>query len=238
MRADTIEIQTADGPMAVYEVEPDEPRGTAVVVVQEAFGVNEHIEDVTRRVAAAGHHAVAPHVFHRSGGGTVPYGQFDQVLAKFEGMSDDTLLVDLDATLAHLDGRGFAAPAVGAVGFCMGGRATFLLAAERAIGAAVGFYGGGIVTARFPQFPALVDRAAGLRTPWLGLFGDDDGSIPVADVEAVREAVAGAPVPCEVVRYAGAGHGFNRDVSDDFRPEAAADAWSRTLAWFERHLTS
>ena len=79
---------------------------------------------------------------------------------------------------------------IGIVGFCFGGRVTFLVALRRALGAAVGFYGGGIVTARFPQFPPLVDEAASLQTPWLGLFGDQDASIPVDDVEQLRAALA------------------------------------------------
>ena len=119
----------------------------------------------------------------------------------------------------------------------MGGRVTFLVAARRAIGAAVGFYGGGIVTARFPQFPALVDEARALQTPWLGLFGDDDESIPVDDVEALRTELTNAPVDAEVVRYEGAQHGFHCDVREDhYDADAAADAWQRALAWFDTHL--
>src|SRR5439155_27243788 len=96
---------------------------------------------------------------------------------------------------------------IGIVGFCMGGRVTFLVALERALGAAVGFYGGGIVTGRFPQFPTLVDRVGELKTPWLGLFGDQDEGIPVADGEQLRKALEGAPVETHIVRYADAGPG-------------------------------
>ena len=131
---------------------------------------------------------------------------------------------------------GFADRRIGIVGFCFGGRVTFLVAAQRALGAAAGFYGGGIVTARFPQFPALIDRATGLATPWLGLFGDLDESIPVDDVEQLRTALAGVPVDAEVVRYAGAEHGFNCDARPSYNADAAADAWSRTLSWFGSHL--
>jgi carboxymethylenebutenolidase len=113
---------------------------------------------------------------------------------------------------------------------------SFLAAARRAFGAAVGFYGGGIVTPRFPQFPALVDESGTLQTPWLGLFGDEDGSIPVEDVEALRRALQGAPVPTEVVRYEGAEHGFFCDQRPSFHRDAADDAWPRTLAWFGNHL--
>jgi len=236
MNTRTIEVETADGPMEVYEVIPDTVRG-GVVVVQEAFGVNDHIQDVTRRVAELGYHSVAPHFFHRAGGGVVPYGDFAQVLPKFEGLSDEGILHDVDAGLAVLAGAGIGAERTAMVGFCFGGRVSFLTALRRGLGAAVSFYGGGIVSSRFPQFPSLVGDTASRQTPWLGFFGDDDPSIPVDEVEQIRAAVKSATVDAEVVRYAGAGHGFFRDVSDDYRPEASKDAWQRLQDWFDSHLT-
>jgi carboxymethylenebutenolidase len=232
------QVTTADGPMRLYEAAPDgEPRG-AVVVIQEAFGVNPHIEDVTRRFAAAGYHAVAPDMFHRTGpGAIVDYSDFGAVMEHFAGVgSDDAILTDVDATLDYLRGLGFADRQIGIVGFCFGGRVTFLVAARRAIGAAAGFYGGGLVTARFPQFPALVSEAQTIKTPWLGLFGDLDGSIPVEDVEALRKALADASVDTEVVRYADAEHGFHCDARPSYNADAAADAWKKTLEWFGHHL--
>lgn len=230
-------VETTDGPMGLYEATPEDgPARRAVVVVQEAFGVNDHIQDVTRRFAAAGYHAVAPEVFHRSGGGTAPYDDFSRVLPHFQALDDRAFLVDVDAALGHLRAAGFADGAIGVVGFCMGGRVTFLVALERALGAAVGFYGGGIATSRFPQFPALLDRSAGLQTPWLGLFGDLDGGIPVEDVERLRAALKGAPVATEVVRYAEADHGFHCDARGSYHEPSARDAWARTLDWFDGHL--
>jgi carboxymethylenebutenolidase len=230
-------IETADGAMRLYEAVPESPPTAAIVVLQEAFGVNPHIEDVTRRLADAGYHAVAPDMFHRSGGGTVDYGDFAAVVPHFVGIgSDDAILADVDATLAYLRGRGFADDHIGIIGFCFGGRVTFLTAVNRSIGAAVGFYGGGIVTARFPQFPALVGEVAGMGTPWLGLFGDLDQSIPFDDVEQLRAALADAPVPAEVVRYGDAAHGFHCDEREAYNAAAATDAWARALSWFARHL--
>ncbi len=242
MRTETIELQTPDGPMATYIARPDDdasadqPARGAVVVIQEAFGVNDHIEDVCRRLAGEGYHAVAPHLFHRTGGGTVAYGDFANVIPHMRALDDDKLLDDVDAALDHLRATGWDDARIGIVGFCMGGRVTFLVASQRSLGAAVGFYGGGIVTARFPQFPPLIDGAPKLVTPWLGLFGDRDESIPVDDVEQLRAAVEQAPVPTEVVRYPDAGHGFFCDQRDAYAPDAAADAWRRTLAWFERFI--
>jgi carboxymethylenebutenolidase len=226
--------------MEVYESAPDQGGARAkgaVIVVQEAFGVNEHIESVADRLAERGYHAVAPHFFHRAGGGTVPYGEFEKVMEKYKGLSDDGILMDVDAARSVLHDAGWADSSIGIVGFCFGGRVSFLVAARRAIGAAVGYYGGGIVNARMPTFPALVDEAKNLQTPWLGFFGDQDQSIPVDDVEQLRKALENAPVDTEIVRYADAGHGFNRDVSPDaYVPGAAADAWRRMLAWFDEHL--
>jgi carboxymethylenebutenolidase len=232
-----VTVGTVDGPMRCYEARP-EKASRAVVVVQEAFGVNEHIENVTRRLATAGYHAIAPHLFHRSGpGSVVEYGNFEKVLEYFQDLGgDDAILVDIDAALDYLHTQGFANPSIGIVGFCAGGRVTFLTSVRRALGAGVGFYGGGIVTGRFPQFPPLIAEVGALQTPWMGIFGDEDASIPVEDVEQLRAALADARVPSEIVRYEHAGHGFHCDHRPDFRPEEAADAWARTLAWFDTHL--
>ena len=231
-------VDTPDGPMRVYEAVPAGDARGAIVVVQEAFGVNPHIEDVTRRVAAAGYHAVAPDFFHRSGpGSVVEYGKFEKVMEHFQNLSGDgSILVDVDAALEYLRGTGFTDGRTGMVGFCFGGRVTFLTALRRAIGASVGFYGGGIVTARAPQFPALAGDAESLQTPWLGLFGDQDASIPVDDVEQLRAALKTARVDTQIVRYAEAGHGFHCDQRPDYRADDAADAWRRCLDWFAKHI--
>ncbi len=230
-------LTTPDGPMDCFEAVPDGPARGAVVVVQEAFGVNAHIRDVTERFAAAGYHAVAPAYFHRAGGGRVEdYTDVAAIFPLFEGLTDDGILADTDAALDHLRASGFADDRIATVGFCFGGRVTFLVALERALGAAVGFYGGGIATKGALPFPMLLDRTAELRTPWLGLFGDLDASIPVDGVEALRAALTGAPVAGEVVRYADARHGFHCDARADHDEAAARDAWARTLAWFDAHL--
>jgi carboxymethylenebutenolidase len=236
--AGDVTLETADGPMRLYEARPPGEARGALVVVQEAFGVNPHIEDVTRRAAAAGYHAVAPDFFHRSGpGAIVEYGKFDLVMEYFQALgSDDSILVDVDAALAHLHAAGFDDSRTGIVGFCFGGRVSFLVALRRALGASVGFYGGGIVRGRIPQFPALVGEVEALRTPWLGLFGDHDGSIPVDDVEQLRAALQGAKVDTDIVRYPDAGHGFHCDRRPEYRAEDAADAWRRALDWFSAHL--
>ena len=240
VQAQSVEVDTPDGPMRLYEARP--PEGTepkaAVVVIQEAFGVNDHIEDVTRRFAAAGYHAVAPELFHRSPPPrTAPYDDFSKVFPFYRDLGgDDAVLTDVDAARAHLHAAGWSDRRIGIVGFCFGGRVTLLASLRRPFGAGVGFYGGGIVSARWPQFPALIDEVPSLTVPWLGLFGDRDQAIPVEDVETLRAALTEAPAPAEVVRYPEAGHGFHCDQRPDHHEASARDAWSRTLAWFDTHL--
>jgi carboxymethylenebutenolidase len=223
--------------MRIYEAEPDGEARGAVIVVMEAFGVNEHIEDVTRRAAAAGYHAVAPDLFHRSGGGTAAYDDFSKVMELFAGVDDEGILADIDATIEHLHTAGFTDDRIGIVGFCFGGRVAFLVATRRALGAAVTFYGGGLVQSGRLPFAPLVGDAAQLATPWLGQFGDRDAGIPVEDVETLRAALdAATEVPHEILRY-DADHGFHCDQRPAVYDEAAATAaWAKTLDWFGRHI--
>jgi carboxymethylenebutenolidase len=232
----TYTLTTADGEMDLYEAVPEGDPIGAVVVIQEAFGLNEHIRDVTRRFADEGYHAVAPALFHRAGGGTAPYGDFSKVMPLFDGFTDEGTLIDVDAAGAHLHAAGWSDDRIGIVGFCMGGRVSFLVALRRQLGAAVGFYGGGIVTARRRAMPTLIGEATELRTPWLGLFGDLDAAIPVEDVERLRATLEGAAVSTEIVRYADAEHGFHCDERESYNESAAKDAWTRTLDWLRRHL--
>jgi carboxymethylenebutenolidase len=214
------------------------PGGTVrggIVVVQEAFGVNDHIEDVCRRFAAEGWLAVAPHLFHRSGDPKLGYSEMAQVMPHMQALTSQGVLADMDAALARLQAEGIPPDRQGVVGFCMGGTVTLVTAAERQVGAAVTFYGGGVKEGRF-GFPPLVEEAPKLRAPWLGLYGDLDQGIPVADVEELRAAAAASGQPTEVVRYPEAGHGFHCDQRDSYHAPSAADAWVRTLAWFDRYL--
>lgn len=229
-------ITLADS-MPVFEALPAGPVKGAVIVLQEAFGVNAHIEDVTQRFADAGYHALAPHLFHRTGAPTFGYDDFSQVMEHMVALRDAQMVADVTACVAHLSSAGFEPSQIGVVGFCMGGRAAFLVAGNVALGAAVGFYGGGIVTARSETMPALTDLVASLPTPFLGLFGDADHGIPIDDVETLRTLLAEAPVPCEIVRYPEAEHGFHCDARPSYHPEAAKDAWAKTLDWLDTHLT-
>ncbi len=233
--ASTVTLDVGDGAMAMYDAEPEGAIRGAVIVVQEAFGVNEHIESVCQRLATEGYRAVAPHLFHRSGDPILDYANIAAVMPHIQAVTQAGLSADLDATLNYLAAAGIAGAQTGVVGFCMGGTVAFVVAAQRTIGAAVTFYGGGVAEGRF-GFPSLIDMAGELKTPWLGLFGDLDQGIPVDQVESLRAAVIEAPVPAEIVRYPEAGHGFHCDVRDSYHQASALDAWSRSLSWFSRFL--
>jgi carboxymethylenebutenolidase len=222
-------------PLSIHH--PDHPAAGGVVVVQGAFGVTDHIEDVCERLARVGWLAVAPHLFHRTGDPVLPYDDFSQVRPHMAALTADGILADVDAALSYIDGAGFTADTAGIVGFCMGGTIALAVAAERQVGGAVTFYGSGILTGRF-GFPPLVELAPRLRAPWLGLYGDQDKGIPVEEVEQLAAAAATAEVRTEVERYPAAGHGFHRDGSDAYVEAAASDAWMRTLDWFADTLTT
>ena len=233
------EVMTPDGSMRVYRAVPPGPARGAVIVAQEAFGVNDHLVDVAQRLADEGWYTVVPELFHRSGSGTVVgYGDFSQVLPLLNATDDVAVLADLDATIELLHQCGFGDRSIGIVGFCWGGRVAFLAALRRPLSAAVTFYGGGIVSPRLPQFPPLMSEVGALQAPWLGLFGDQDQGIPVADVETLRQELADyATVDHQIVRYPEAGHGFHNDArAGAYHRASAADGWARTLAWFADHL--
>ena len=234
--ARTSTVAGADGALAVYEAKGAEPKG-GLVIVHEAFGVTDHIADVVRRAAAEGYHAVAPDLFHRGGGGVAPYGDLMAAKAYFDGMAgDDGILADMDAAIAHLRGQGFADDKIGVLGFCFGGRVSFLTGARRSLGAAVTLYGGGIMKANpFLPFPALVDDVATMKSPWLGMYGVEDHGIPQDEVDALEQQTADAPVEAKVIRYEGAGHAFHNDQLPGYHEQAAKAAWSEALNWLRTH---
>jgi carboxymethylenebutenolidase len=234
--AEEIVLVSDGGDMPTYVATPEGAARGATVVVQEAFGVTPHIQSICRRLAEAGHTAIAPALFHRVGSPVLDYGDFEAVRPAMMSLTAGGIETDLDAAFEELKNRGFGSARTGIVGFCMGGTVALFAATQWQLGAAVTFYGGGVAQGRF-GFPSLLDIAAELRSPWLGLYGDLDQGIPVDEVEALRRVVAVAQVPTDIVRYPEAGHGFNCDDRPDaFHEPSATDAWRRTLAWFDEYL--
>jgi len=240
MLEETVTIATADGPMEAFVAAPGAAgRAAALVVLQEAFGVNEHIREVCRRFAAEGFVALAPELYHRAGRGiTVPYEDRTAIFEHLAGLTNAGLESDLRAAFGHLAARADTDPRrTGLVGFCAGGFAAFLGACRLPHRATVSFYGGGIVRAR-PQLrlEPVLGQSGSISAPILCLFGAEDAGIPPEDVGAIRQALDRLGVPHEVVVYPGAGHGFFNDLRASYRAEAAGDAWRRTLGWLGAHL--
>ncbi len=208
----------------------------ALIVVQEAFGVNDHIRDVVERYAAQGYFVVAPELFHRVGSPEVPYDDFPEAMAAMATLNAFDITNDLQVTSSFLAEAGFHAPSVGVVGYCMGGTVAFYAGTMGLAAAAVSYYGGGIENGRF-GLPSLLELAPHLHCDWLGLYGDLDKGIPVEQVEALRAATDATAFDTEVVRYADAEHGFGCDARPGvFHAAAAADAHRRTLDFFAEHL--
>jgi carboxymethylenebutenolidase len=202
----------------------------AVLVIQEAFGLNEHIKDVARRVAGEGYVALAPDLFHRGGKGRVAgYDDLPKALTLMGELKDDDIVADVASAIAHLaKDPGVRRGGVGITGFCMGGRVSYLAACALPdqIAAAVPYYGGGIP----------IDRTPTLRAPVLAFFGDADPFIPLDSVEKLRSEAKRLGKDVEIVVYPGAPHGFFCNERDSYRPDAARDAWERTKVFFKRHL--
>ncbi len=227
---------TADGHMDLFIAKPDDGAKGGIVVVQEAFGLTPHIQDVCRRVAAAGYYAVSPALYHRADEQVFEYENIKGALPAMQTLSRESIDMDLDVAFAHLASHGFSGKKVGLVGFCMGGSVALYVASTRHIGASVTYYGGGLTQARF-GFDTGLEMGEHIKAPWLGLYGDLDQSIPFDDVEKLRAIASKCPVPTEVVRYAEGQHGFNCDDRPAvFNKAIADDAWTRTLNWFSTHL--
>jgi carboxymethylenebutenolidase len=213
-------LTAADGhAFDAYEVRPDDA-AAAIVVIQEIFGVNEHIRSVVDRYASFGYHAIAPALFDRVERGVeLGYGQ-DGVTQgrKLAGeIKWEPAMRDLGATVAHVAGTG----PVGTVGYCFGGSLAWLSANELPITASVGYYGG--------QIHSLNDRDPAV--PTMLHFGELDGAIPLEQVEEIAKAHPDV----EVHLYDGAQHGFSCDARGSFHPLSAAIALGRTLDFFVSH---
>lgn len=207
-----------------------------VLVVQEIFGVHEHIQDLCRRLAKAGYFAVAPELYFRQGDPrqytSIPE-LVDKVVSK---VPDNQVLSDLDATAAWTTAHGGDANHMAITGFCWGGRITWLYAAHNPhLKAATAWYGPlvGQPTDLTPRFP--VDIAGELKVPVLGLYGGQDPNIKQEHVAQMRDALAKAHSKSQIIVYPEAGHGFNADYRPSYNEQAAKDGWAHMLAWFKQH---
>jgi carboxymethylenebutenolidase len=236
--AGEVKIPVADGEIPGYRAMPAKGRNFPVVlVVQEIFGVHEHIRDVCRRFAREGYLAVAPELYARQGD-VSKMTDWKQIFAEVVSrVPDAQVMSDLDATVAWADKSSKGnAEKVAITGFCWGGRITWLYAAHSAeLKAGVAWYGRlrGQATELQPRYP--LDVVAELKAPVLGLYGGQDQGIPLEDVEAMRTALQAAGKPGEIIVFPEAGHAFFADYRPSFRADDAAAGWARCLAWFRSH---
>lgn len=231
VRTEMIDVPAAGGTMPAFLARPDgQSRAPAVLVIQEAFGLNRHIKDVARRIAAEGYVALAPDLYWRGGRGrTVGYDELPAAIALMQSLNDEDIVADVGSAIAYLERQPFVrTDRIGITGFCLGGRVSYLAACELPdkIAACAPYYGGGIP----------VDKTEKLRAPVLAFFGEKDPFIPLENVEALKAELRRHGKQAEVVVYPGANHGFFCNERESYQAEAATDSWKRLKAFFAQHL--
>jgi carboxymethylenebutenolidase len=226
LRQETIQLKVADGTtMAAYLTHPVEAgRHPGMILLQEAFGVNGHIRNVADRLAQEGFAVIAPELFHRTAPGFQGnYNDFPSVMPHVQAVTEATAEADLNATCDWLRAQPSVKPdELFSVGFCMGGRISFLANSLLPLRAAVSFYGSGIA-------PGLLHRASALHAPMLLFWGGSDQHITAEHRQAVVEALKAHGKTHVNVEFSNAGHGFFNDERPSYQPQAAGQAWSLML---------
>ncbi|MBS0210146.1 MAG: dienelactone hydrolase family protein [Planctomycetes bacterium] len=243
LEAGEVKIPVADGEIPAYRAAPAKGEGLpTILVVQEIFGVHEHIKDICRRLAKLGYLAIAPELYARQGD-VSKLTDFQEIFKVVGKVPDTQVMSDLDAAVAWAkkSGRGNTAK-LAITGFCWGGRIVWLYSAHNPdLKAGVAWYGrlvprGGQATELQPKHPT--DLAAELKAPVLGLYGGADEGIPQDTVEKMRAAIKAANKPSEIHVYPNTPHAFYADYRPSYRKEAADDGWKRMLEWFKGHGVS
>ena len=238
LRAGEITFEVNGFKVPAYYAAPAGKTGLPVIlVIQEIFGVHEYIADTARRFAKAGYLAIAPELFARQGDPT-QYGEMAKLMTEVVSkVPDAQVMADLDGAVQWAGANGGDATKVGITGFCWGGRITWLYAAHStSVKAGVAWYGRlvGASSALTPKHP--VEIAPILNAPVLGLYGGQDGGIPLDTVDKMKAALASgsaAAKASQFVVYPDAPHAFHADYRPSFRKEAAEDGWKRAVAWFK-----
>jgi len=236
--AGEVKIPVADGEIPAYRAMPEKGKSFPVVlVVQEIFGVHEHIKDMCRRFAKLGHVAIAPELYSRQGD-VSKITNINEIISKVVSkVPDAQVMSDLDSAVAWAkrSAKGDANK-LAITGFCWGGRIVWLYAAHNPqLKAGVAWYGRlvGSPDELHPTHP--VDIAAQLKAPVLGLYGGKDTGIPQDTIEKMRAAVKAASGKSEIVVYPNAGHGFNADYRPGYDKDAAQDGFRRLQDWFKKY---
>lgn len=229
---ETQTLRVGNGEMGIYIARPETGRAPALIVLQEAFGVNDHIKDITQRFAEQGYLSVAPELFHRTAppGFTAPYGGDFTVLAPhFQAVTPEHITEDVVAVHEWLlQDSQFDKSHLGAIGFCLGGRCAIIANAKLPVKAAVSFYGG------VP--PTLEDTVRDQHGPALFYWGGMDAHLGPELRRSVVDAMSKAGKQFINVEISDAGHGFFRDVGTTYNPNAARQAWALTLSFLATYL--
>jgi carboxymethylenebutenolidase len=238
LEAGEVKIPVPDGEIPAYRATPADGKSLPVIlVVQEIFGVHEHIKDVCRRLAKLGYFAVAPEMYARQGDVSKLKDIPKEILPIVSKVPDEQVMSDLDATVAWAKSTGKAdVSKLGITGFCWGGRIVWLYSAHNAnVKAGVAWYGRlkSPADALHPKHP--VDVAASISAPILGLYGAADTGIPLASVEEMRDALKAAGKTAEIIVYPDTPHAFFADYRPSYRKEPAEDGWKRMLEWFKKN---
>jgi carboxymethylenebutenolidase len=232
-------IAVPGGEMPVYFARPANVANPPVILVaMEIFGLHEYIKDVTRRLAKLGAFAIAPDYYFRRGVDLTKITEMPQLLPHVNSKPDAELMTDLDATVNWAKSQGGNVDRLGIMGFCRGGRTTWLYCAHNpAVKAGVAFYGSLVdpepQKSVWPKSP--IQSAPDMKAPVLGLYGEADQGIPVSQVETMKSALQSANKTFEIKLYPAAPHGFHADYRQSYRKEAAEDAWKEMTAWFKKY---
>lgn len=230
-------IPLDDGILPVYFARPAASGSLPIVlVVQEVFGVHEHIRDICRRLAKLGYLAVAPELYFRQGNPAASPDIASIIKDIVSKVPDAQVMQDLDATLGWAAAHGGDASRAAITGFCWGGRISWLYASHNArLKAGIAWYGKleGAHNALTPTQP--VDLAVSLSVPVLGLYGGQDNSIPQDTVVHMRQALQQGHSDSQIVVYPTAGHAFNADYRSSYQAAAAQDGWQRLQTWLNNH---
>ncbi|MBH8573324.1 dienelactone hydrolase family protein [Nostocaceae cyanobacterium CENA369] len=235
--AGAIKIPVKDGEIPAYRAVPATGKNFPIVlVIQEIFGVHEHIQDITRRFAKLGYLAIAPELFVRQGD-VSKLSSIDEIRPIVAKVPDAQVLSDLDATVnwAVKSAKGNA-DKLAITGFCWGGRITWLYAAHNPkVKAGVAWYGRlvGDTSELTPKHP--VDIASALTVPVLGLYGGKDTSIPLDTVKQMRDRLKESSSKSKIIVYPNAPHAFFADYRPSYREKEAKDGWHRLQAWFKQY---
>ncbi len=237
LEAGEVKVPVPDGQVPAYRAMPAAGGPFPVIlVVQEIFGVHEHIKDICRRLAKQGYFAIAPELYARQGD-VSGLTNFPDILKIVNKVPDAQVMSDLDAAVAYAKASGKADVAkLGITGFCWGGRIVWLYAAHNPnLKAGVAWYGRlvGPADELKPKHP--IDLVAKINAPILGLYGAADQGIPVDTVEKMRAALKDAGKTAEIIVYPNTPHAFFADYRQSYRKEQAEDGWKRLLDWFKKH---